>query len=115
MRRAGTAFLREIIDGDLECAEMTAGTSDLSFRHRKIRHSRRRDGRRRCDQHGDVEMLLEKVAGFDGNFVAAADQNDAAALQLTYGTGGTGSAATASSAARFGPDRAASLDHPGSH
>jgi hypothetical protein len=32
----------------------------------------------------------------------------------TYGTGGTGSAAIASSAACFGPDRVASLDHPGS-
>ncbi len=66
--------LREIVDGDLERAEMAAGVSDLSFRHRKIGRSRRRDGRRRFDQHGDVEMVLEQVAGFDGNLVAAADR-----------------------------------------
>src|SRR5258706_3351193 len=61
---------------------MAARVSDLSFRHRKIGHARRQDVRRRFNQYGDVEMVLEKVAGFDGSLVAATDENDAATLQL---------------------------------
>ena len=73
--------MREIVDRDFERADMTAGVSDLALRHGKIRPSRRRDGRGRLDQHGDVQMVLEQMAGFDGGLVAAADEDDAAALQ----------------------------------
>ena len=67
-------------------------SSDLSLCHRKIGCSRRRDGRRRFDQHGDVKVVLEQIAGFDGDLAAAADQNDAAALQHNewYGRHGFG-------------------------
>src|ERR1700692_1560650 len=74
--------LREIVDRDLERAEMTPGISDLYFRHWEIVYSRRRDVRGRFDQHGDVKMVFEEIAGFDGNFVAAADENAAAAFQF---------------------------------
>src|SRR5229473_7130097 len=73
----GGRGLREIIDRDLECAEMTAGVSDLSFRYRKIGVSRRRDRRRRFNQDGDIEMVLEQVASFDSRLIAAADEDDA--------------------------------------
>jgi hypothetical protein len=77
--------LREIVDGDLECAEMAAGLSDFSLRYREIRPSRRHDRRRRFNQHGDVQMILEQVAGLDGHFVAPADENNTAALQVDDG------------------------------
>src|ERR1700732_517253 len=78
----GGRGLREIIDRDLECAEVTAGVSDLSFGYRKIGVSRRRERRRRFNQDGDIKMLLEQVASFDSHLIAAADENDAAALQF---------------------------------
>jgi hypothetical protein len=74
--------LREIIDRDLECAEMTAGVSDLSFRYRKIGVPRRHDRRRRFNQDGDIEMFLEQLASFDSSLITAADENDAATLQF---------------------------------
>jgi hypothetical protein len=91
---------------------MTPGISDLPFRHWKIGHSRRNDRRRRLDQHGDVEMILEQVAGFDGGLVAAADENDTAAFELDDRYGRRGFRCNSKQRGHFGPARSASLDHP---
>src|ERR1700730_8579588 len=45
----------EIVDHELECAEMTPGISDPAFRYRKIVDTWRLDGCRRFDPDGDVE------------------------------------------------------------
>ena len=75
--------------------------------------ARRRDGGRRLEQHGDVEVVLEQIAGFDGALVAAVDENDALAFQMTVtATAGIGSAAAARRAAIFGPALGASRDQP---
>jgi hypothetical protein len=73
---------REIVDHQLERAEMAFGVSDLSLRHRKIGYSRRHDRGGRFNQDRDVEMIPEQVAGFDSGFIATTDQNDAAAFEL---------------------------------
>ena len=74
--------LREIVDRHLERADVTAGVPDLSLRHRKVGPSRWSDRRRGLDQYRDVQMVLEQLACLDRGLVAAADEDDAAALQV---------------------------------
>src|ERR1700726_1672556 len=61
---------------------MTYGISDLPFRDWKNGQAWWCDRRWWFDKHGDVKMVLEQVSGFNCGFVAAADENDAAALQF---------------------------------
>ena len=61
----------------------------------------------------DVEVIGEQFAGFDRSLVAAIDQDDAFARQLTSGKSGVGSAAAASKAAIFGPACAPSVGPAG--
>src|SRR6202162_4836050 len=77
----GRHWLRKIVDRDLERAEMALGISHPSFCYRKNARSRRCDGRRWLNQHGDVEMVLEQIARFNGGLVAPTDENDAVAFQ----------------------------------
>ncbi len=75
-RRLGVA-----VDGELERAEIALGRADRALHHREIGHPRWRHLGRRLDQHRDVEVILEQVAGLDRPFVAAVDQDHALAAQ----------------------------------
>src|ERR1700730_3911195 len=78
----GRRSLREIVDCDLERAEMAFGVSDFSPRYRKLGYSRRYDRGGRFNQNGDVEMILEQVCGLGRPLLAAENQNDACAFEL---------------------------------
>ena len=81
----GWQGLRKVIDLDLKRAEMPLGSCNLALRYRKDGGAWRCDGCRRLDQDGDVEMVLEQVAGLDRRLVATADENDPVALQFDRG------------------------------
>ena len=70
----GRRGLGEIVDHDLKCAKMPFGAGHLAFRHRKYGAAWRRNGSRRLDQYGNVEMILEQVAGLDRGLVSTADR-----------------------------------------
>ncbi len=67
---------------------MALGRFDRALHHRKIGDARRRQTLRARDQHGDVEMIRQQLAGFDGAFVAAIDQRDAFAVEADIGNFG---------------------------
>ena len=81
----GGRGLGKVVDRELECAEMALGRADVPLHNRKLRAARRGDSRRRLEQHGDVEVILEQIAGLDRALVAAVDENDALALDIDDG------------------------------
>ena len=70
----GRRGLCEIVDHDFKCAEMPLGAGHLAFRHRKNGAACRSKGSRWLDQYGDVEMILQQVAGLDRGRVATVDR-----------------------------------------
>jgi hypothetical protein len=47
---------------------MALGRSDRALHHRKVHDARRRHALRAGDQDGDVEMIRQQLARFDGAF-----------------------------------------------
>ena len=74
--------LGEIIDDQIESAEMASGGRDPSLHHGKVGKPGRGDHGGRHDQHGDVEMLLEQFSGFDRDFVPAVDKDGAGTFDV---------------------------------
>ena len=68
---------------------MALGGADRALHHRKLGDPRRDHGRRRLDQHGNVEMILQQVARFDRLLVAAVDEENAFAVEAHEGHGGS--------------------------
>ena len=77
--------LRVVVDHDLEGAEMALGGFDGALHHREFGDARRPQILWARDQHGDIEMIGEQLAGFDRGFVAAVDQDDALAVEADEG------------------------------
>ena len=77
--------LSEIVDHDVEGANVAADRPDPASCHRKVRRMPWRNRRWRLDEHGDVEMLLEQLPGPNRLLAAAIDENDATALDLHHG------------------------------
>ena len=72
----------KVVDRDLERTEMARCAPNGALRHGKFGARGGAMVAGGFDQHGDVEMVLEQIAGFDCALVAAVDQDDAIALQL---------------------------------
>ena len=82
---------REVVDDELEGAEVALGVADRPLHHREVPDPVRHDLVRAGQEHGDVELVGEPPAGLDRGLVAAVDQDDAAARQRhDRGRGGRG-------------------------
>src|SRR4029079_16390570 len=70
-----------IVDGEVESAEMSLGCADRALDDGKFRDALRRKIAGLADEYGNVEMICEQPAGFDGALIAAVNQGDAVARQ----------------------------------
>ncbi len=77
----GRQGCRKIVDDKLEGTEMAARIADRALRDREVPDLVRHDVARPRKEHRDVEPVGEPASGFDRDFVAAEDQDDAAALE----------------------------------
>jgi len=67
---------------------MALGRFDGALHHRKGADARRHQTFRARDQHGDVEMIGQELAGLDRALIAAIDQRDAFAFETDEGNFG---------------------------
>src|SRR5256885_10641686 len=71
---------RVIVDRKLELPKMSTGIADRSLEHGKLVCAAWCHVARLRQKHGDVQPIGETLRRFDGDFVTAIDQRDAAAL-----------------------------------
>src|ERR1700742_4748557 len=70
-----------VIDSELERAQMSLGVADCSLDDWERTYRLRRYLHRLCNHDRHVEMIGEQPSSFDGNFVAAVDQDNGLACQ----------------------------------